>query len=534
MTRQHLHNNNNNDEMEFDESAIHTSAIAQMDDADAALIVQILLQDGQEAISSAEGNGKRIAGDETDAQVAFNLYLEEVERAQGFIFDKRMTRSIQQAILVDSDAISSSQAEEHTASHDHDMSVAMSNGETPSSDPDATFAAESAAISDDYELFEKLLCIYVNGIEDDESDGDSDENDAVADQPESSTWAASRRSTNARQRRACIACGDRKHFAQLAKAPCNHEYCRECFSRLFRDAMVDESLFPPRCCKQSIRLDKSRFFLNAEIVQQFRKKAIEFSTPNRTYCHRQQCAVFIPPDNCTGPTALCEECGHHTCTTCKGASHSGDCPNDGPLQHVIELAREQGWQRCQNCWGMVELNTGCNHMTCRCGFQFCYVCGAQWKTCRCEQWDERRLYERAAEIDARDEAPDDVAPVPEEPNQREPIGQHVQEQLDEVGRDTEPNDDDINVVNTIQATSTPQEAIANEEIDHNQIEPAMVVPEPPANATSSRGNRQQRLESLMQTLRYNHECSHERWSRSWLVVVAGTIDYDRYGKTEWS
>lgn len=349
--------------MEFHESAIHTSVMAQMDDEDAALIIKILLRDGEEVISSAEGKGKRIAGDETDAEVAFNLYLEEVERAQGFIFDKRMTRSMQQAILVDSDAISSSQAEEHTASHDHEMSVAMSNGETPSSDPDATFTGESTAVSDDYELIEKLFYNYIDGIEDDESDGDSDDHDGVADRPESSTWAASRRSAKARQKRTCIACGDRKHFARLAKAPCSHEYCRECFSRLFRDAMVDESLFPPRCCKQSIPLDKSRLFLNAEVVQQFRKKAIEFSTPNRTYCHRQQCAVFIPPNNCTGPTALCDECGHHTCTTCKGASHSGDCPNDGPLQQVIELAREQGWQRCQNCWGMVELNTGCNHMT---------------------------------------------------------------------------------------------------------------------------------------------------------------------------
>ena len=32
---------------------------------------------------------------------------------------------------------------------------------------------------------------------------------------------------------------------------------------------------------------------------------------------------------------------------------------------------------------------------CRCGAEFCYVCGLRWKTCVCEQWDERNLLARA-------------------------------------------------------------------------------------------------------------------------------------------
>lgn len=30
---------------------------------------------------------------------------------------------------------------------------------------------------------------------------------------------------------------------------------------------------------------------------------------------------------------------------------------------------------------------------CRCGAEFCYVCGSKWKTCRCVQTDPRRLYD---------------------------------------------------------------------------------------------------------------------------------------------
>lgn len=42
--------------------------------------------------------------------------------------------------------------------------------------------------------------------------------------------------------------------------------------------------------------------------------------------------------------------------------------------------------------------------SCPCGAHFCYVCGASWipRTCRCPQWDENRLQERAEQVFARD------------------------------------------------------------------------------------------------------------------------------------
>lgn len=38
---------------------------------------------------------------------------------------------------------------------------------------------------------------------------------------------------------------------------------------------------------------------------------------------------------------------------------------------------------------------------CRCGHQFCYVCGTPWRNCHCPHFQERRLYQRAAEVAGR-------------------------------------------------------------------------------------------------------------------------------------
>lgn len=48
---------------------------------------------------------------------------------------------------------------------------------------------------------------------------------------------------------------------------------------------------------------------------------------------------------------------------CKQAGHTGDCAEDKAMEQTMELAKKEGWQKCPSCGRMVELNTGCNHMT---------------------------------------------------------------------------------------------------------------------------------------------------------------------------
>jgi hypothetical protein len=127
--------------------------------------------------------------------------------------------------------------------------------------------------------------------------------------------------------------------------------------------MTDDSLFPPKCCRQVITTGAVRIHLSGEIVRQYEAKKIEYETPDRTYCSNAVCSTFIRAENIANEKATCSVCGEVTCTMCKAESHTGDCPADTALQLLLTTANENGWQRCCSCRRLVELDIGCNHIS---------------------------------------------------------------------------------------------------------------------------------------------------------------------------
>jgi len=68
-----------------------------------------------------------------------------------------------------------------------------------------------------------------------------------------------------------------------------------------------------------------------------------------------------------------------TCEELKAIPVSERAPEDLVF---AELAKKQKWKRCPKCGTMVERTEGCNHMTCRCAYEFCYVCGVYYYRCQ--------------------------------------------------------------------------------------------------------------------------------------------------------
>ncbi|KAF2663814.1 hypothetical protein BT63DRAFT_444285 [Microthyrium microscopicum] len=203
----------------------------------------------------------------------------------------------------------------------------------------------------------------------------------------------------------CVACYSQLPLGDIIRTPCGDHYCGDCLKELFLLATKDENYFPPRCCRQKVPIELITPVLSPEELKAFQSASIEFTTKNRLYCSNVGCGKFLAPPTASGlDVVTCDKCLSQTCIQCKKAEHTGDCPEDEALQATLVLAAEMNWQRCNACKSMIELDTGCYHMRCKCGHQFCYICGVEWKKCRCAQWDENRLVARANVIVNREPA----------------------------------------------------------------------------------------------------------------------------------
>ena len=174
----------------------------------------------------------------------------------------------------------------------------------------------------------------------------------------------------------CTSCFDDISSCETITVPCRHKYCAACFSQLIATAIQNENHFPPKCCLQEIPRGILRQKLTMPELNAFDQKALEYSVAigSRYYCARPECAKWIDTTHTrTQNGALtCPHCNHNMCPLCRGSEHGShqDCPQDFGLDATLRQAERAGWQRCYNCRAMVELNTGCRHITCKCKAEF--------------------------------------------------------------------------------------------------------------------------------------------------------------------
>ncbi|KAL5604413.1 hypothetical protein BROUX41_002385 [Berkeleyomyces rouxiae] len=363
------------------------------DSPSASTIISLLLED----LTALDLNStKDPAGiEEMDDADSYDCIIRELEDAQQTLTDRTMAQSISQATDSDRRLIRKHLREERQVQRDHWLAVELDK--TDGKGTVGVMGFGSLIDSDDFT-----------------SDGDTGPSGSHASDDSSSESEAEDPLVNVPAsvpREPCISCLTDLPPDSLLYADCDHAYCRGCMRNLFRASFRDESLFPPRCCRKPLPITHNRF-IGRRLGAEYAEKDREFSTPaaQRTYCYRSSCGAFIPHPPIavargTGVRASvldivsCEQCARRTCVHCKNKEHMGsDCQEDKATLAVREMGQEMGWQECRQCHRMIELDVGCNHITCRCSHEFCYVCGARWKTCQCPQWDEDRLLRRAGEV----------------------------------------------------------------------------------------------------------------------------------------
>lgn len=171
----------------------------------------------------------------------------------------------------------------------------------------------------------------------------------------------------------CDVCMELLNDYENVALSCEHNYCRKCLYRTFKQAMDDpETLFPPRCCQTIPTTLAAEVLSDVELENYFYESILHESGGRRHHCSRPGCNQALFPGWIRNDLGLCMKCNHWTCMICRGTAHDGDCPKDEDTIELLKLATSKKWQRCPSCFGFVELIQGCYHMTCRYVTQPCF------------------------------------------------------------------------------------------------------------------------------------------------------------------
>ena len=169
---------------------------------------------------------------------------------------------------------------------------------------------------------------------------------------------------------------------------CKHVYCTECI-RHFLFSASERKQFPLVCagdddkCKVPIAIPVIQRFLSQQQFNELLEAAavsyIEKHPGQFQYCKTTDCKQVYRRGKTARP---CPSCLMSICTSCHKEEHCGmTCAERELLDNRAEQERRNeqwastsGAKHCPRCRVFVQKTDGCNHMECRCGVHFCWIC----------------------------------------------------------------------------------------------------------------------------------------------------------------
>lgn len=198
----------------------------------------------------------------------------------------------------------------------------------------------------------------------------------------------------------CTICFETKHGHEYDIMDCcNQPFCTECITEHLTACLEQGSLTELRCPNQNclkrikqpmiqaLTLNNKAIYdnyLEISLNEYLKKKKEAKQCPSPNCPNR-----FIPDPNCN-EIMNCDGCQNVYCSyclfihnlniTCDQAriERNPDLANAANLAWIMENTRQ-----CARCGNAVQRNKGCNHMTCKCKYQFCYICGKKWGSLSC-------------------------------------------------------------------------------------------------------------------------------------------------------
>lgn len=229
----------------------------------------------------------------------------------------------------------------------------------------------------------------------------------------------------------CVICLEDTEANQMYTVDsCQHRYCFSCMKQHVEVKLLHGTM--PKCphegCNIGLDVENCTKFLTPKLIEMMTQRKKENSIPvtEKVYCPNPKCSALMSKSEVLeyaksfgaerSAARKCTICHGLFCIDCKVPWHSNmtcwDYKKKNPEDLKLKsLANRNLWRQCVKCNHMIELAEGCYHMTCRCGYEFCYTCGAEWKdkkaTCSCPLWDEANIIRSEQDRDFYEDLYDD-------------------------------------------------------------------------------------------------------------------------------
>mmetsp|Transcript_23662 Transcript_23662/g.42941 ORF Transcript_23662/g.42941 Transcript_23662/m.42941 type:complete len:720 (+) Transcript_23662:41-2200(+) len=185
-------------------------------------------------------------------------------------------------------------------------------------------------------------------------------------------------------------------FAQedLMSMSCGHQFCRKCCRQFvehaFNNAILSDEYLQRTCpipeCNQvltQVEIEQVAPHLLPEYHNQMLHSFVDGNRGTMRWCVGPDCKHQVAVacrrglfprgrNNNQGVyVATCGDCQTQFCFRCGQAPHDDYCEADREPMHVD---RNRPVKNCPKCNIKIEKNGGCNHMHCKCGCHFCWIC----------------------------------------------------------------------------------------------------------------------------------------------------------------
>ncbi|EXX57176.1 hypothetical protein GLOIN_2v1725015 [Rhizophagus irregularis DAOM 181602=DAOM 197198] len=196
----------------------------------------------------------------------------------------------------------------------------------------------------------------------------------------------------------CNICySDSPKFPSPITSKCTHSVlaCTSCFEKHIESQIEKGILQNIKClqCDEILDYHDIKRIVNNELFQRYDVALLRHTLRQMKdfrWCKRTNCGWGqIHNGGDDAPIVTCKACGAKSCFTHDVPWHEDSSCSKFAEQLLRDTAANQAYydrhtKNCPKCKMPIEKNDGCEHMTCFCGYEFCWLCLADYNLIRNE------------------------------------------------------------------------------------------------------------------------------------------------------